>query len=73
MTELFLNFVNMSISAGWIVLAVIILRLLLKKAPKWINCVLWALVAIRLLVPFDIEGIDKRLLTKEEKNKLCNS
>lgn len=56
MTELFLNFVNMSISAGWIVLAVIILRLLLKKAPKWISVLLWGIVALRLICPFSIES-----------------
>ena len=56
MTELFLNFVNMSISAGWIVLAVIILRLLLKKAPKWITVLLWGIVAFRLICPFSIES-----------------
>ena len=37
MTELFLDIVNMSISAGWLVLAVLALRLILKKAPKWVN------------------------------------
>lgn len=56
MTELFLNFVNMSISAGWIVLTVIILRLLLKKAPKWISVLLWGIVALRLICPFSIES-----------------
>lgn len=57
MSEVFLKIVNMSISAGWIVLAVILLRLLLKKAPKWITVLLWGLVAVRLLCPFSIESI----------------
>lgn len=56
MTEFFLNIVNMSISAGWIVLAVLILRLLLKKAPKWITVLLWGIVAFRLICPFSIES-----------------
>ena len=56
MTELFLNIVNMSISAGWIVLAVMILRLLLKKAPKWTSVLLWGIVAFRLICPFSIES-----------------
>ena len=43
MSEFFLNVVNMSISASWLVLAVLILRLLLKKAPKWITVLLWGL------------------------------
>lgn len=51
MTELFLKLLNMSIAAGWIVLAVAVLRLLLKKAPSWINCLLWGIVGLRLLVP----------------------
>lgn len=56
MRALFLQIVNMSISASWIVLAVLILRLLLKKAPKWIPVLLWCIVAIRLICPFSIES-----------------
>lgn len=56
MTEIFLKIVNMSISASYIVLAVLILRLLLKKAPKWIAVVLWGIVAVRLVCPFSIES-----------------
>ena len=56
MTELFLNIVNRSISAGWLVLAVLLLRLLLKKAPKWANVLLWGIVAVRLLCPFSMES-----------------
>ncbi len=47
----------MSISASWIVLAVLLLRLLLKKAPKWISVILWGVVAIRLICPFSIESV----------------
>lgn len=56
MTALFLDIVNMSISAGWIVLAVLALRLILKKAPKWVNVLLWGIVAVRLICPFSIES-----------------
>ncbi|MCI6817835.1 MAG: M56 family metallopeptidase, partial [Clostridium sp.] len=56
MTELFLKIINMSISASWVVLAVLVLRLILKKAPKWVNVMLWGVVAIRLLCPFSIES-----------------
>lgn len=56
MTEFFVSVVNMSISAGWIVLAVLMLRLLLKKAPKWITVLLWGIVAVRLICPFTIES-----------------
>lgn len=57
MTEFFLNIVNMSISASWVVLAVLLLRLLLKKAPKWITVLLWGIVAIRMICPFSIESV----------------
>ena len=56
MSELFLNIVNMSISASWIVIAVLLLRLVLKKAPKWITLLLWGIVAVRLVCPFSIES-----------------
>ena len=57
MSSLFLKIVNMSIAAGWLILAVIALRFLLKKAPKWSICLLWALAAVRLVCPFSIESI----------------
>lgn len=57
MSEFFLNIVNMSISASWIVLAVLLLRLLLRKAPKWITVLLWGIVAVRLICPFSIESV----------------
>ena len=57
MSEVFLKFVNMSISASWIVLAVIFLRLVLQKAPTWTNVLLWGIVAVRLICPFSIESI----------------
>lgn len=56
MSEVFLKIVNMSISAGWLILAVLALRLLLKKAPKWVNVLLWGIVAVRLICPFSIES-----------------
>lgn len=56
MSNLFLHLLNISITAGWIVLVVVLLRFVLKKAPKWIRVVLWGLVALRLLVPVSIES-----------------
>jgi beta-lactamase regulating signal transducer with metallopeptidase domain len=56
MSEVFLKIVNISISAGWLVLAVLVLRLILKKAPKWVNVLLWGIVAVRLICPFSIES-----------------
>ena len=56
MNELFLKIINMSISASWLVLVVLILRFVLKKAPKWVNVLLWGIVAIRLICPFSFES-----------------
>lgn len=53
----FAGLVNRSIAAGWLILAVAALRLLMKKAPRWINCLLWAIVAFRLVCPFSFESI----------------
>ena len=52
----FTSILNLSISASWLVLAVIVVRLVLKKAPKALHCALWALVAFRLLCPISIES-----------------
>ncbi len=57
MSELFLKIVNMSISASWIVVAVLALRFCLKKAPKWVNALLWGIVAVRMVFPFSIESV----------------
>lgn len=57
MSELFLKIVNMSISASWIVVAVLALRFCLKKAPKWVNVLLWGIVAARMVFPFSIESV----------------
>ena len=57
MADIFLKIVNMSISASWIVLAVLLLRLLLKKAPKWITVLLWGVVGLRLIMPFSLESV----------------
>ena len=57
MENLFLHLLNLSITASYIVLAVILLRLILRRAPKWISCLLWAVVGLRLAIPFSIESI----------------
>lgn len=57
MEALFLRILNMSISAVWLIFAVIILRIFLKKAPKAIMVVLWGIAALRLVVPFSIESV----------------
>lgn len=57
MTEIFLKFVNMGIAAGWLVLAVMLLRLALRRAPKGLTLVLWGIVALRLMLPVSIQSI----------------
>ena len=56
MTELFLHIVNISISASWLVLAVLLARLVLKRAPKWAHVLLWGIVGVRLIFPFSLES-----------------
>ncbi len=56
MAAVFAKLVSISIVANWLILAVILLRVLLKKAPRRITCILWALVAVRLVFPFSIES-----------------
>lgn len=56
MGEIFLKLLNLSITASWLILAVLGIRLLFRKIPKWITCLLWGVVAIRLIFPFSIES-----------------
>lgn len=56
MTDFFLSILNVSFTASVVALAVIVLRLLFKKAPRWITCLLWALVGLRLMIPFSFES-----------------
>ena len=51
MDSVFLNLVNISITASYIAIAVIVFRILLKKAPKAYTCILWLLTALRLIIP----------------------
>lgn len=57
MSELFLSVLNMSLTASYVILFVILVRLLLKKAPKVISYALWSVVAFRLITPFSFESI----------------
>ena len=57
MTGLFLKVLNMSITAGWFILAILPVRLLLKKAPKRFACILWLLAAVRLICPVSAESL----------------
>lgn len=56
MDDIFLKLVNLSISASWLILTALVLRFVLKKAPKWVMPLLWGVVALRLVCPFSIES-----------------
>ncbi len=56
MGDVFLKLLNISITAGWLILAVLCIRLIFRKIPKWITCLLWGMAAIRLICPFFIES-----------------
>ncbi|MBQ8637962.1 MAG: hypothetical protein IJ468_02200 [Lachnospiraceae bacterium] len=55
--EIFLKLLNMSISAGWLILAVLLLQLILKNGSRAFCCRLWILVALRLILPFPLESV----------------
>lgn len=55
-TKILLHLFNVSVSASFLALAVVLFRLLFKKAPKWLTVSLWALVGIRLILPFSVES-----------------
>lgn len=57
MGAVFLKLLNISIAASWLILAVMVFRLFMKRASKWIPCILWAMVAVRLVFPFSFESI----------------
>lgn len=65
MDGFFLEILNMSITASWLIVAVIILRLLIRKAPKFISKILWGLVGIRLMCPFSFESVLSLIPSKE--------
>ncbi|MBQ1996702.1 MAG: hypothetical protein II237_10990 [Clostridia bacterium] len=68
MTEFFITVVNMSISASWIVLTVLLFRALMKKAPGWINVLLWGVVGVRLISPFSFESVLSLIPSKQTIN-----
>ena len=56
MISAFAKILSISIAANWMILAVLVLRFLLKKAPRRVICILWAMVALRLLLPVSLES-----------------
>lgn len=57
MSDVFLHLVNISITASWVVLAILLLRLIFKKAPAALHCCLWGIVGLRLLLPVSLESV----------------
>ncbi len=57
MSAIFLKVCNLSLTASWIVLALLLLRPFLQKVPRWIHCLTWGIVALRLLLPFSVESV----------------
>ncbi len=75
MTDIFLNLVNMSLTACWLILAVVLLRLIFRRAPRWVFCLLWGFVGLRLVIPFSFESIFSLIPTKtpvKEVNEVVN-
>jgi hypothetical protein len=56
MTEIFTKILNMGLAGAYVIAAVIIIRLLLKKTPRWVYCAIWGIAALRLTMPFDIKS-----------------
>lgn len=56
MDAIFLKLFNMSMAAGWLILIILVLRLILKRAPHWIHCLLWGIVAVRLICPVSLQS-----------------
>jgi len=65
MMDLFLRLFNMSVTASWLILAILIMRPFLAKAPKWIRGILWGLVGIRLAIPISFESVFSLIPVKE--------
>ena len=57
MTDLFLHILNASYRVSWLILAILLLHMVLKKAPKWISVALWGIAAVRLVCPFSPESV----------------
>jgi len=65
LSDFFLELFNRAMAAGWLVLVILALRLVLKKAPRWVHCLLWGLVGLRLVWPFSWESVVSLLPSRE--------
>ena len=65
MEQLFISVLNNAITASVLIIAVIIVRAFGKKMPKWITCLLWMIVALKLVVPVHFESVLSLIPTRE--------
>ena len=70
MIDLFIAILNMSLKASYVILIVMFIRLLLKKAPKFISYAIWSVVAFRLIIPFSFESIFSMIPEKMNSNPI---
>ncbi len=83
MEGIFVKLLNMSVSASGFILIAVLLRALLKRSPKWIHCLLWGLVAVRLVCPLSFESsfslapradfVEAKLGVQREDGRYMNS
>lgn len=73
MEIIFTKIFNMSVTASFLIIAVILLRLILKNAPKWTRYILWLLVALRLVIPFTFESPLSLVPNAQAINSATNS
>jgi len=71
--DVFIDLVNMSITAGWLILAVMVLRLIFRRAPRWVFCLLWGFVGLRLVLPFSLESVFSLIPSKTPVNEVKNA
>jgi beta-lactamase regulating signal transducer with metallopeptidase domain len=55
--KLFLTILNMSLTSSYVIIAVILIRFCLKKAPKVVSYVLWLAAGFRLVFPFSFASV----------------
>lgn len=65
MENVFLQILNNAITVSILILVIMLVRVLCRKMPKWITCLLWILVAAKLMMPFSVESIFSLVPTSE--------
>ena len=73
MEIIFTKIFNMSVTVLLLIIAVMLLRLIIKNAPKWTRYILWLLVALRLVIPFTFESPFSLVPNAQAINSTSNS